>query len=86
MTRKPFVRDDTFFADLMNLLTFRPLYRKKKIKKLHNYLIDMIEIDGTNRFFCQCGKQLYPACDMSLLSINQCYEEHYFEETGEHIP
>ena len=77
MRRKPIVEENSILGDTINMLAFRRVYREPKQKvQQHNYYTDMMEIDGTNRLFCQCGEQLFPDSDMSRVSINQCFKEH----------
>ena len=77
MSRQPYVEQSDVLGDTVNLMLFRRLYREPKQKvQQHDYYTDMMEIDGTNRLFCQCGEQLFPDSDMSRVSINQCFKEH----------
>lgn len=41
----------------------------------HNRIIDLID-SGRNELYCECGTELLPACDMSWMSIYECFTEH----------
>lgn len=50
----------------------------------HNMLHDEIGA-GINELICDCGKVLFPDCDMSQVSINNCFNTHrlnVLEERG----
>ena len=38
---------------------------------------DLLDNGGhLNEIYCSCGKRLFPDCDMSRISINQCFNDH----------
>jgi hypothetical protein len=42
----------------------------------HHSINDLMDAGGPNEIYCSCGKQLFPDCDMSRVSINQCFNDH----------
>jgi hypothetical protein len=47
----------------------------------HSFLVDLIG-EGVNELWCECGVRLWPHCDMSRVSINECFREHQETATG----
>lgn len=43
-------------------------------------LRDLMEVTGENLFFCTCGRELAPDCDMSIVSIVEMFEKHLVTE------
>ena len=46
-------------------------------------LIDEMDDGGPNVLRCSCGVRLWSDCDISLVSIVQCFEEHLLLVGGE---
>lgn len=43
----------------------------------HNTFYDGLDGYGSeNTLTCECGKRMYPDCDMSSVSINNCFNTH----------
>jgi hypothetical protein len=47
----------------------------------HSFVVDLMW-EGVNELRCECGVRLWPDCDASRASINECFREHQEAATG----
>ena len=68
-------------------LGFKKWYPTFGISMGHDSHSDGLDYPGTvNELHCACGTRLWPDCDISQVSINECFDEHRLDMLRQAFP